>query len=309
MPRRPDRGGEPDQTASAAVGLLAWGKAPAPALAGEGARVTICARSELEPAAAAEELRAETGAEVLTVSADLVTPDGIQRVVAATVERFGSVDVLVNNSGGPAPGRSIRSTVASSGPPSGCPARDGARPDGPIAGCDSPEAWLTVGLLGFRLLGLFARVSSHSTWHCGWKERKPMAAASIRTAGVFLVLVPTVAYGGVSLLGFISRRSPGYLDNPVRQNLFRAGHAHAGVLIILALVGLLYVDQADLGDGLKQLVRWCLAAAPVLMPLGFFLSVASPRAERPNRMILFTYAGGLLLAVGTLTLGIGLLRA
>jgi hypothetical protein len=40
-----------------------------------------------------------------------------------------------------------------------------------------------------------------------------MAAASIRTAGVFLVLVPTVAYGGVSLLGFISRRSPGYLDN------------------------------------------------------------------------------------------------
>jgi hypothetical protein len=109
-----------------------------------------------------------------------------------------------------------------------------------------------------------------------------MAAASIRTAGVFLVLVPTVAYGGVSLLGFISRRTPGYLDNPVRQNLFRAGHAHAGVLIILALVGLLYVDQADLGDGLKQLVRWCLAAAPILMPLGFFLSVASPRAERPT---------------------------
>jgi len=70
------------------------------------------------------------------------------------------------------------------------------------------------------------------------------------------------------------------------------------VLIILALVGLLYVDQADLGDGLKQLVRWCLAAAPILMPLGFFLSVASPRAERPNRMILFTYVGGLLLAVG-----------
>ena len=42
---------------------------------------------------------------------------------------------------------------------------------------------------------------------------------------------------GVSLLGFISRRSPGYLDNPVRQKLFRAGHAHAGVLIILALRG------------------------------------------------------------------------
>jgi hypothetical protein len=136
-----------------------------------------------------------------------------------------------------------------------------------------------------------------------------MEAASLRTAGVILVLVPTVVYGGVSLLGFISRRTAGYLDNPVRQNLFRAGHAHAGVLIILALVGLLYVDQADLGDGLKQLVRSCLAFAPILMPVGFFLSVVSPRAERPNRMILFTYAGAVLLAVGALTLGVGLLLA
>jgi cell division protein FtsW (lipid II flippase) len=81
------------------------------------------------------------------------------------------------------------------------------------------------------------------------------------------------------------------------------------VLIILALVGLLYIDQADLGDGFKQLVRTCLAFAPILMPLGFFLSVVSPRAERPNRMILFTYAGAVLLAVGTLTLGVGLLLA
>ena len=135
-----------------------------------------------------------------------------------------------------------------------------------------------------------------------------MSGASQSTAGVLLVLVPTVVYGGVSLLTFIRRRTPGYLDNPVRQNLFRAGHAHAGVLIILALVGLLYVDQANLGDGLKQLVRSCLVFAPILMPLGFFLSVAPPRAERPNRMILCTYAGAVLLTVGTLTLGIGLLR-
>ena len=51
------------------------------------------------------------------------------------------------------------------------------------------------------------------------------------------------------------RRLPGYLDNDVRRPLFRAGHAHAGVWIIFALVGLLYVDQADLSDGFRQLVR------------------------------------------------------
>lgn len=95
-------GGKVAVVAASSKGL---GKASALSLAGEGARVTICARSEQELAAAAEEIRAETGADVLAVSADLRTPEGIQRVVAATVERFGGVDVLVNNSGGPAPGK------------------------------------------------------------------------------------------------------------------------------------------------------------------------------------------------------------
>src|SRR5262249_59857620 len=75
------------------------------ALAGEGARVTIGARTEADLHAAAEQIRRETGAEVLAVPADLASAAGIQRVVAATAERFGGVDVLVNNSGGPARGR------------------------------------------------------------------------------------------------------------------------------------------------------------------------------------------------------------
>ena len=55
--------------------------------------------------AAAEEIRREAHAEVLAVQADLTTAEGIQSVVGATAERFGGVDVLVNNSGGPAPGK------------------------------------------------------------------------------------------------------------------------------------------------------------------------------------------------------------
>lgn len=124
-----------------------------------------------------------------------------------------------------------------------------------------------------------------------------------------MITVAAIEFGGLSLLRFISKRSPGYLDNAVRQNLFRAGHAHAGVLVILALVGLLYVDVANLGAGARSLVKLCLVAPPVLMPLGFFLSVASPRSEGPNKMILFTYLGALSLAVGAVLLGIGLLRS
>jgi 3-oxoacyl-[acyl-carrier protein] reductase len=80
------------------------GRASALALAREGARVAICARNVGELETAAAEITAETGAEVLTVPADLSTADGISTVVAATAERFDGIDVLVNNSGGPALG-------------------------------------------------------------------------------------------------------------------------------------------------------------------------------------------------------------
>jgi hypothetical protein len=133
-----------------------------------------------------------------------------------------------------------------------------------------------------------------------------VSEASIRIAGVLLIAVPTIALGGARLLTLIWGREPGYLDNPVRQDLWRAGHAHAGVLVILALVGMLYVDRAGLSSGLEALVRYTLAAAPILMPLGFFLSVASPQSERPNRLIYLVALGGLSLTVGALVLGIGL---
>lgn len=77
--------------------------------------------------------------------------------------------------------------------------------------------------------------------------------------------------------------------------------------IVFALVALLWVDQTDLSEPLKWVVRLAFAVAPILMPLGFFLSVTSPDAQRPNGIIALVYLGGLSLAVGALTLGVGLL--
>ena len=134
-----------------------------------------------------------------------------------------------------------------------------------------------------------------------------MSDASKQLAGILFVLVPTIEYGGWSLLRMIARRIPGYLDNPVRQNLFRAGHAHAGVLLMLALVGILYVDQSDLSPGTRTLVRTGFALAPILMPAGFFFSVLRPDADRPNRLIVLVYLGALSLAAGAVTLGVSLL--
>jgi len=94
-----------DKVALVGAASNGLGKASALALAREGARVTICARTEADLHAAAQEIRGETGAEVLAVPADLTSAAGIKTVVAATAERFGGVDILVNNSGGPAYGR------------------------------------------------------------------------------------------------------------------------------------------------------------------------------------------------------------
>lgn len=78
------------------------GKATALQFAREGARVALCARSQDIEAAAAE-IAAETKAEVLAMQADVTTPDDMTRLVEGTVNRFGKLDILVTNSGGPKP--------------------------------------------------------------------------------------------------------------------------------------------------------------------------------------------------------------
>ncbi len=77
------------------------GYAVAAGLAREGCRVAICARDEARLAQAAEEIRSSTGAEVLAFRCDMAVEDEIQRFVAATVDAFGRLDIVVNNAGGP----------------------------------------------------------------------------------------------------------------------------------------------------------------------------------------------------------------
>lgn len=81
------------------------GKAVALGLAREGVRVAICSRDEKNLSAAAEEIRAQTGAEVLPVVCDVTDADQIREMVRRTIERFGTVHILFNNAGGPPAGR------------------------------------------------------------------------------------------------------------------------------------------------------------------------------------------------------------
>jgi uncharacterized membrane protein len=94
-------------------------------------------------------------------------------------------------------------------------------------------------------------------------------------AGILLILLPTVVFGGTSILSMLIG-DPEYAQNQLRQDLWRAGHAHAGVLLVLSLVTLRYVDEAALSERMKRLVRHSIPAAAILLPVAFFLSVLSP---------------------------------
>ena len=126
-----------------------------------------------------------------------------------------------------------------------------------------------------------------------------MTHHSRRLAGVLLIVLPTVMFGGLSILSLLIG-DPTYMKNPLRQDLWRAGHAHAGVWLILALVALPYVDEANLSDAMKWVVRGSIPLAAILVPAAFFLSVLSPEATAPNGLIYLAYLGAALLAVALL---------
>lgn len=115
-------------------------------------------------------------------------------------------------------------------------------------------------------------------------------------AGIILVTVPTIEYGGSFLLGMLRKAESGYVDNALRHDLFRAGHAHAGVLVLLSLICQLLADVAALPGWLIWIARLGAPCAAIVMPLGFFLSAASPRVAQPTRMIHLVYAGAVILA-------------
>jgi hypothetical protein len=79
-------------------------------------------------------------------------------------------------------------------------------------------------------------------------------------------------------------------------------------LLILSLIALRYVDDANLSHGWKRVVRSLIPLSAIFLPVAFFLSVLSPDATEPNGFISLAYVGAVMLAMGLVVLGVGLLR-
>src|SRR5579872_469457 len=128
-------------------------------------------------------------------------------------------------------------------------------------------------------------------------------------AGVILLTIPSIQYGGYFLLTSLVDRTSHYMDNPLRQNFFRAGHAHAGVIVILSLVCQMLADAAVLPTPLLWFVRIGVPLAAILISAGFFFAVLPPDASQAGGAVSLIYVGAVILACAVVSLGIGLLRS
>jgi hypothetical protein len=123
-------------------------------------------------------------------------------------------------------------------------------------------------------------------------------------AGAILLTVPTIEFGGYFMTQIVRGKVP---MTDFQKSFARAGHAHAGVLVILSLVCLLFADGAGLEGAVGWIGRLGVPLAAILIPGGFFASSAGRELTKPNRLMSMIWVGAVCLAVGVITIGIGLL--
>ncbi len=132
-----------------------------------------------------------------------------------------------------------------------------------------------------------------------------MDTADLTSTGIVLLVIVTIAYGGTFLLKVSSGDVP---VNDFQRRMFRAGHAHAGVLVILGLVVRLCLQHPAVPAWSSTLASFVLYAA-ILMSAGFFLSAIGRDPQSPNRWIILLWVGAASLTVGLVGAGVGLIVA
>ncbi|MFF1573975.1 hypothetical protein ACFVWR_14625 [Leifsonia sp. NPDC058292] len=129
--------------------------------------------------------------------------------------------------------------------------------------------------------------------------------SSAITAGAVVLAVITIAYGGTFVLRVVTGKQKA---NALQKSFFRAGHAHAGVLVILGLVVLLLLDASGV-TGWAHLGADGVLVSAILIPAGFFLSVLGRDPQKPNQVIALIWTGFGVLTLGLVVSGIALIVA
>ena len=121
---------------------------------------------------------------------------------------------------------------------------------------------------------------------------------------IVLLSLVTVEYGGWALLGFLTGR--GALG-AFRERFFAAGHAHAGVLLVLSLAYFVYLDRAGYSAGVQWLAGALLLVGVLAQSGGFFVHLGMGQQGRSSPGTMLTRSGALLIAAALIIVAIGLI--
>ncbi|AKE91041.1 MULTISPECIES: hypothetical protein [Rhodococcus] len=124
--------------------------------------------------------------------------------------------------------------------------------------------------------------------------------------GATLLTVAGIAFGGTFLLRVTGGRVPA---NELQKAFFRAGHAHAGVLVTLGLLVAVLTDAVGASPGWAAAGALAVLGSAILIPAGFFLSVLGPDPRRPGAMIASVWLGAAALVAGVTISGVVVLGA
>jgi len=118
---------------------------------------------------------------------------------------------------------------------------------------------------------------------------------------IALVSLPTVMFGGYSLLRLTALSKL----TPFQRNYFKAGHAHAGVLLVLSLVTLILLGGTELSDGVRWLVCLLLLFGVLAQSGGMFVHAFAGRQGEWSRGNSLSVAGAGMLAIALLIVAYG----
>lgn len=133
-----------------------------------------------------------------------------------------------------------------------------------------------------------------------------LSSSSLITVGILLLALVTVESGG----WLLTRVHAGSVrTNSLQTAFFRAGHAHAGVLLVLSIAILGVIDQSALSGLWREIAGSGVPLSAILIPSGFFLAVLGEDPQRPNRFVWLLWVGAGVLAISLVIAGIGLIAA
>lgn len=121
------------------------------------------------------------------------------------------------------------------------------------------------------------------------------------------ISLPTIAFGGYFLLSILKKQTGTENISDIQREYFRAGHAHAGVLVLLGIIGQLVLDYSRFNETAVWAMRIGLVVAPLLISSGFFGGAPKSAEASPDGLVKLIPIGAIVMSLSTLGVGLSLL--